>query len=271
MKIKMKPQFPRKQNTAVFTLDKNLIRGLHTNSQKGKSMPGALQTASMMSQIATEIAGALRSHCTSQLTWIWCTRKTSGSTATSFLVVNRPEEPILVASFSIDSQAEIERRAPVAQQMAPRSLSVSRAHSVRAMLPRCHSGHCEIEFISRIRLARRSRIVLWSVSPPTFPLSSPLPEAQSCSPYGWLLRCESSPTTEADNKRVAALRNEGSAVKPAVCERSSSPDSLTDPWSRSGPLPGISRPITLSQRLESPGDKWTEATYSRGETFAVVL
>lgn len=229
MKIKMKPEFPRKQNTAVFTLDKNFIRGLHTNSQKGKSMPGALQTASMMSQIGTEIAGALRSHCTSQLTWILCTRKTSGSTATSFLVVNRPEETILVASFSIDSQAEIERRAPVAQQMAPRSLSVSRAHSVRAMLPRCHSGHCEIEFISRIRLARRSRIVLWSVSPPTFPLSSPLPEAQSCSPYGWLLRCESSPTTKADNKRVTALRNEGSPVKPAVCERSSSSDCLTDP------------------------------------------
>lgn len=182
-----------------------------------------------MSQIRTEIAGALCSHCTSQLTWILCTRKASGPTATSFLVVNHPEEPILVASFSIDSQAEIERRAPVAQQMAPRSLSVSRAHSVRAMLPRCHSGHCEIEFISKIRLARRSRIVLWSVSPPNISSIISSPKAQSCSPYGWLLRCESSPTTGADNKRVTALRNEGSPVKPAVCERSLSPDSLTDP------------------------------------------
>lgn len=225
----MKPESLPKQNTAVFTLDKKFIQGVHMNSQKGKSAPGALQTASMMSQIKTEMAGALRSHCTSQLTWILCTRKASGSTATPFLVVNHPEEPILVASFSIDSQAEIERRALVAQQMAPRSLSVSRAHSDRTMLPRCHSGHCEIEFISRIRLARRSGIVLWSVSPPTFPLSSPLPEAQSCSPYGWLLRCESSPATRADNKRVPALRNEGSPVKPAVCERSFSPDSLTEP------------------------------------------
>lgn len=43
------------------------------------------------------------------------------------------------------------------------SQPVSRAHSLRSMLPRCHSGHCEAEFISRIRLAVGSRIVHWSV------------------------------------------------------------------------------------------------------------
>lgn len=115
-------------------------------------------------------AGGLHSYYRSQLMWISCTRKASGW------------------SRSLQPPSPVDWAARTSGTADGASLTASLSPELTRSVPHCHSGHREAEFISRIRLAGRSRIVHWSVSRPTFPVPSPVPEAQLCSPNGWLPR-----------------------------------------------------------------------------------